>query len=408
MEELFKNDIKHLEELSENDILKNCLTMINLSRPVSYGIGTTLSNIIDKVISNGQADFMGRDVTDDEIREVCFSLHPNKAPGLDGFNAHFFNITWDIVGEDVISVVQEFFMSGLLLKELNATILALVPKVPNPSKMKDFRPISCCNTLYKIIAKIIANRIKPCLPNIISPSQSAFVAGRCIGDNILLVQELMRNYHKDASCPREAFAKGIPCPPYLFVIAMEVLSKILVKRIEDSPSFKFHWRCDKIKLSHLCFADDLIMLCHGSLSSARVVKAALDEFSLLSGLHANHAKSNIFTSGVSHTINQQLINHFGYTHYIGNGSSTSLWFGNWHPDGPLLSKWSPRVVYDLGLPIHATVSSIVHGDSWSWPAAMSIDLFEIRSRMPSYNPNSNVNDRACWLPSSNGTYSTSS
>ncbi|KAK3184846.1 hypothetical protein Dsin_032132 [Dipteronia sinensis] len=94
---------------------------------------------------------------------------------------------------------------------------------------------------------------------------------------------------------------------------MEVLSKILAKRFEDSPSFKFHWRCDKIKLSHLCFADDLIMLCHGSLSSARVVKAALDEFSLLSGLHANHAKSNNFTSGVSHTINQQLINLFGYT-----------------------------------------------------------------------------------------------
>ncbi|KAK3229876.1 hypothetical protein Dsin_001757 [Dipteronia sinensis] len=101
--------------------------------------------------------------------------------------------------------------------------------------------------------------------------------------------------------------------PYLFFIAMEVLSKIQAKRIEDSPNFKFHWKCDKIILSHLCFADDLIMLCHGSLSSVLVLKAALDEFSLLSGLHANHAKSNIFTSGVSSTISQQLINPFGYT-----------------------------------------------------------------------------------------------
>ncbi|KAK3204565.1 hypothetical protein Dsin_018611 [Dipteronia sinensis] len=101
--------------------------------------------------------------------------------------------------------------------------------------------------------------------------------------------------------------------PYLFVIAMEVLSKILTKRIEDFSSFKFHWKCDKIKLSHICFVDDIIMLCHGSLSSARVVKAALDEFSLLSGLRGNHAKSNIVTSGVSPTINQQLINIFGYT-----------------------------------------------------------------------------------------------
>ncbi|KAK0580648.1 hypothetical protein LWI29_004632 [Acer saccharum] len=110
----------------------------------------------------------------------------------------------DIVGEDVINAIQEFFRSGLLFKELNATIISLVPKVPNPSKMKDFRPISCCNTLYKIIAKIIANRIKPCLLDIINPSQSAFVAGRSIGDNILLTQELMRNYHKDVGCPKLA------------------------------------------------------------------------------------------------------------------------------------------------------------------------------------------------------------
>ncbi|KAK3204566.1 hypothetical protein Dsin_018612 [Dipteronia sinensis] len=196
--------------LTEGDILvkkeaiRHFQTILGYPRPVSHGIGSTLSNIIDKVISNGQADFMGRDVTDDVIREVCFSLQPNKAPGRDGFNFHFFKITWDIVGEDVISAVQEFFRSGLLLKKLNATILALVSKVPNPSKMKDFRPISCCNTLYKIIAKIIANRIKPCLPDIISHFQSDFVAGRCIGDNILLVKELMRNSHKGASFPKLA------------------------------------------------------------------------------------------------------------------------------------------------------------------------------------------------------------
>ncbi|KAK3229793.1 hypothetical protein Dsin_001674 [Dipteronia sinensis] len=122
------------------------------SLPARHGIGSTLSNIIDKVISSDQGNLMGREVTNEEIREVCFSLHTNKAPGLYGFNAHFFKITWDIVGDDVISVVQEFFHYVLLLKELNATILALVLKVPNPSKMKDFRPISCCNTLYKIVA----------------------------------------------------------------------------------------------------------------------------------------------------------------------------------------------------------------------------------------------------------------
>ncbi|KAK2655058.1 hypothetical protein Ddye_008110 [Dipteronia dyeriana] len=104
-----------------------------------------------------------------------------------------------------------------------------------------------------------------------------------------------------------------PMSQYLFVIVMEVLSKILTKRITDSPSFKYHWRCDKIKLSHLFFVDELIMLCHGSPSLVLVLNDALDEFSLLSGLLANQAKSNIFTSGLSSSTNQQLTNLFGYT-----------------------------------------------------------------------------------------------
>ncbi|KAI9174462.1 hypothetical protein LWI28_017614 [Acer negundo] len=163
----------------KNEAIRHFQNILGCTMPTRHGIDT-LSNIIDNVISNDQADLMDRDVTNDEIREK----------------------TWDIVGEDVINAIQEFFRSGHLFKELNATIISLVPKVPNPSMMKDFRPIFCCNTLYKIIAKIIANRIKPCLPDIISPSQSTFVAGRSIGDNILLAQELMRNYHTDISCPR--------------------------------------------------------------------------------------------------------------------------------------------------------------------------------------------------------------
>ena len=80
---------------------------------------------------------------------------------------------------------------------MNATIIALVPKLPNPTSMSDFRPISCCNTLYKVISKIIANRLKILLPHVINPSQIAFIKGRRIGDNILLAQELLSNYHKN-------------------------------------------------------------------------------------------------------------------------------------------------------------------------------------------------------------------
>ncbi|KAK2655526.1 hypothetical protein Ddye_008578 [Dipteronia dyeriana] len=95
-------------------------------------------------------------------------------------------------------------------------------------------------------------------------------------------------------------------------------------------------------------------------------------------------------------------------HIIGNGLKTSLWFDNWHPDGPIRSKWGSRVIYDSGHSINAKVNAIVLDDNCRWPAAMSIGLAEIRSRMPSYNPNSTLDDRILWLPYSNGIYSDAS
>ena len=145
---------------------------------------------------------MSKDFTSQEIREACFSLNPNKAPGPDGFNGYFFRKAWSIIGEDVTRAIQEFFSSGKLLGEFNSTLIYLIPKVTNPSSFGDFRPISCCNFIYKIIAKLIAGRIKVLLPLIITKTQSAFIAGRKIGDNIMLIQEFFRDYHKDAGPPR--------------------------------------------------------------------------------------------------------------------------------------------------------------------------------------------------------------
>ncbi|KAI9156980.1 hypothetical protein LWI28_015025 [Acer negundo] len=97
-----------------------------------------------------------------------------------------------------------------------------------------------------------------------------------------------------------------------------------------------------------------------------------------------------------------------WEHIIGSGLNTSLWFDNWHPDGPIYSKWSSCVIYDSGLSTNAKVNSIVLGDIWRWPVAMSIDLAEIKSHMPSYNPNSILDDIIRWLPSPNGIYSAAS
>ena len=95
------------------------------------------------------------------------------------------------------AAVANFFSSKFMLLKISCTIISLVPKLPNPSSMHDYRPISCCNTIYKCILKIIAAKIKWCLSDIIFPAKTAFVHGRSIADNILLTQELMKNYHYD-------------------------------------------------------------------------------------------------------------------------------------------------------------------------------------------------------------------
>ena len=103
---------------------------------------------------------MNKAISHEEIKEVIFSIDDSKAPGPDGFSSWFFKAPWDIIGSEVCDAVSSFFESGSMLREINCTIIALVPKVPNPGSMHDYKPISCCNTIYKCISKIIAARIK--------------------------------------------------------------------------------------------------------------------------------------------------------------------------------------------------------------------------------------------------------
>lgn len=114
----------------------------------------------------------------------------NKFPGPDGFTVEFYLSVWDIVGHDFFNAIISFFDTSTMHPGVNSTSIALVPKVSTPVYMKDFRPISLCSNAYKCIAKIIANRIKLVLPSIIDLSQSAFIPGRSISDNILMAQEL--------------------------------------------------------------------------------------------------------------------------------------------------------------------------------------------------------------------------
>lgn len=165
-----------------------------------------LQDLLSFRCSDAQCDMLSRPVSNEEITKTVFAMPLSKSPGPDGYSIEFFRSAWSIVGPDVIAAVNEFFINGRLLKDFNNTAIALIPKVPQACKLGDFRPISCCNLIYKINSKIIFNRLKGVLQDNISPSQSAFLKGRSLGENVLLSSELIRDYGR-TRCEKSSMLK---------------------------------------------------------------------------------------------------------------------------------------------------------------------------------------------------------
>ncbi|KAL8098626.1 hypothetical protein AgCh_031406 [Apium graveolens] len=310
-----------------------------------------LEDINCNEITPNQASILTMEVTPDLIWKTIKSMKKNKAPSSDGFNVEFFISTWDIVGPTFCDVVIHLFKGGKIHPGINSTSIALVPKSLTPSGMKDFRPISLCSVAYKCIAKILADRMKFIMPNLIKEAQSAFIPGRSISDNILLAQELFRGYQRDTGTPKcalkidlyKAFdsirwdfilaalskmkfplefihwitecitttrfsvkvngglsgyfkgAKGLrqgdPLSQYLLTIGLNVLSCMLSN---TSREFNYHWKCKGMKLSHLFFADDVLLFSRGDKGSITHIMNYLDSVSTMSGLQPSIHKSTVF------------------------------------------------------------------------------------------------------------------
>ncbi|XP_062100704.1 uncharacterized protein LOC133806603 [Humulus lupulus] len=148
------------------------------------------------LISPSQATWLIRDYTGEEVEVALNSIPNDKAPGPDGYNSAFFKDTWEIPGKEVKEVILSFLNTEKLLKEINATTVTLVPKATCPESVSDFRPIACCNVIYKIATKMICNRLRDILPDIISENQSCFVKGRKISHNIMICQDMVRGYDR--------------------------------------------------------------------------------------------------------------------------------------------------------------------------------------------------------------------
>jgi len=123
--------------------------------------------------------------SEDEIIKVIWSMEPDKAQGPDGFSIQFYKTCWDTIKSNLVRMIKGFQSKAKVGGSINSTFLALIPKDVNPSSFDRFRPISLCNASYKILAKLLANRIKPLLRKLISPAQGSFVKGRHILDNVI-------------------------------------------------------------------------------------------------------------------------------------------------------------------------------------------------------------------------------
>ena len=93
--------------------------------------------------------------TEDEVREALFMMHPEKAPGPDGMTALFFQHSWHIIKKDLVDMVNNFLVSGIMDPRLNITNICMIPKTESPTRMTELRPISLCNVGYKIISKVL-------------------------------------------------------------------------------------------------------------------------------------------------------------------------------------------------------------------------------------------------------------
>lgn len=135
------------------------------------------------------------DVEKSEVRKAMFSMKSYKALGADGFQPLFFKHFWGTIGDDVWHLVCEAFRNGSFDPGLAETLIVLIPKIDHPVHLKNFRPISLCNVVYKVISKVLVQRLRPYLDDLIGPLQSSFIPGRSTTDNAILAQEMVHHMH---------------------------------------------------------------------------------------------------------------------------------------------------------------------------------------------------------------------
>ncbi|XP_062167062.1 uncharacterized protein LOC133873362 [Alnus glutinosa] len=225
-------------------------------------------------------------------------MKKNKAPGPDGFSTGLYHKAWPIVGDLVVEAVLDFFKSGRLLKEELVSDYHKSQGKPRCTLKVD---------LMKAYDSVDSNFVLHCLISFGAPLKFVGWIRECITSPrfSISINGTLVGYFQG----RKGLRQGDPISPYLFAVAMEVLSLLLAEGASSSISrFSFHPKCHDLNLTHLCFADDLLIFSAANLSSISSIKDILGEFESLSGLKVNPAKSSFFCSSVKPVEKEGLLN----------------------------------------------------------------------------------------------------
>ncbi|XP_059292008.1 uncharacterized protein LOC132045445 [Lycium ferocissimum] len=243
-------------------------------------------------------------------------MSSESSAGPDGFNGKFFQVCWDIIEDDIYAFVNEFFLGKNLTKFYTHTCLALIPKIDSPNSFSDLRPISLSNFSNKIISKILANRLNPLLPALISENQSGLISGRLITDNVMLTQEIVHNISKNNKrgnvvlkldmakaydrlhgffTSSHGLKEGDPISPSLFVLVVEVLSRSLNNLLLNPNFIPFTMNRNGPQITHLAYADDIVIFSSGNTKSVKLVMKQIVKYERVSGQLVNPDKSCFLT-----------------------------------------------------------------------------------------------------------------
>jgi len=318
--------------------------------------------VVQNRINTQDYNFLNTPFSAQEVQEAISNLKANSAPGPDGLTALFYQKYWEIIGPDVLNYTLNILNNEGSINDINHTYISLIPKVPSPSKPEEFRPISLCNVILKIITKTMANRIKKILPHIVHDNQSAFLPGRLITDNSLIVFETLNYINKprkknfghvgikldiakaydslewhfilntltamgfphtliktimlcistvsfsilingqptDPFHPKRGIRQGDPLSPYIFILCAEVLSGLINKEQRHGHITGVAIATNAPSISHLLYADDSILFCRAKLKEATTIMNVLQEYQQASGQKVNMDKSEmIFSPNIS-------------------------------------------------------------------------------------------------------------